>query len=120
MDEKAFVDPVAETESPSRRPDVTFMGNTYDLASLGALASGLLLIFMCLTCNMGFYCLPFVPIIMGIIGLATAQQAVDSERTRLWSWVGVGTGVAVFLIIAVAVLGYIGFMIVALASGGTG
>jgi len=129
MTDNTFIEPIEETPGNSHvpaaqttpspeRPTVTFMGNTYDLTSLGALASGLLLMFMCLTCNMGFYCLPFIPMIMGAIGLLTARQAVDSERTKLWSWIGLGLGGVVLMLIATAVFLYFGLVIVTfLASG---
>ncbi|MCJ7626011.1 MAG: hypothetical protein MUO76_21170, partial [Anaerolineaceae bacterium] len=47
---------VESSTDPKRNgPEVTFRGNTYDLTSLGALAGALLLVFLCLTCNMGTY-----------------------------------------------------------------
>jgi hypothetical protein len=122
MAENAFV-PVeesaaAEVSPHPGRPAVTFMGNTYDLASLGALASGVLLLFMCMTCNQGFLCLPFVPIVAGIIGLLSARQAVNEERTKLWSWLGIGMGGAVLVLIGVAVLLYLAVVAVAVVSSG--
>jgi len=111
----------AETAPPPARPTVTFMGNTYDLASLGALISGSLLMFMCLTCNQGIFCLPFVPIVVGVIGLLSADQAVDAKRTKLWSWLGVGMGGAVLALIGIAVLLYVAlFVFVVIASGKSG
>jgi FtsH-binding integral membrane protein len=97
-----------ETPPSPQRPAVTFMGNTYDLVSLGALASGLLIAVTCLTCNMGWYCLPLVPIAAGIVGLSTARQAVNAERTRQWSWIGLGAGIFVLLLIGLAILAYVG------------
>lgn len=67
------------------RRTVTFMGNTYDLAALGALASGALVLFSCVTCNLGFYCLPFIPLLLGLVGIVSAREAVNEERTKLWS-----------------------------------
>ncbi len=94
-------------------PQVTFMGNTYDLASMGALASGILMLFMCGTCNMGFYCLPFLPLVLGAIGLLAARDSVDEQRTRTWSWIGIGIGAAVLLLLGLAVIAYIGFIVFA-------
>jgi hypothetical protein len=94
------------------RPRVTFMGNSYDLASLGALATGVVLLLMCLTCNQAAYCLPCVPLILGIIGLAMAKDAVDAERTRLWSWIGIGSTGVIAALIGLAIVGYAFFIAV--------
>jgi len=72
-----------ETDLPEQRT-VTFMGNTYDLAALGALGSGAVVLFSCLTCNLGYYCLPFIPLLLGLVGIVSAREAIDKERTRLW------------------------------------
>jgi hypothetical protein len=97
-------------------PAVTFRGNNYDLVSLGSLITGALILFSCLTCNMGYYCLPFLPVVLGIIGLLKAQEAVEAERTKQWSWLGIaGGGMVLFLILAVVVL-YVVFYIVFLAA----
>ena len=108
--------PLQEATVPPERPAVTFMGNTYDLTSLGALASGLLMLFICLTCNMGFYCLPFFPIALGLIGLLTARQALDFERTRLWSWISIGVGGLVLALMAAAIIVYVALIIILLNS----
>ena len=113
IEPEPVLEPVSEDAPPRERPTVTFMGNTYDLASMGALASGVLLLVMCLTCNMGLYCLPIVPLVLGIIGLVTAQQAVDEERTRLWSWIGLGTTGAVLLLIVLGIALYFGLIVFA-------
>ena len=97
-------------EGPPPRPSVTFMGNNVDLASLGALASALLMIFMCLTCNMGFYCLPAVPLILGVVGLLMASRSVDAQRTRLWSWIGVGTGTIMVILLLIGILLFVGLI----------
>jgi hypothetical protein len=112
LSERVSVEPVDETAPAPQRPVVTFMGNTYDLISLGALASGLLMAFMCLTCNMGWYCMPLVPIVAAIVGLSTARQAVDAERTRKWSSIGLGAGIFVLLLIAAAIMAYVGLILI--------
>jgi len=89
----------------SGRHTVTFMGNTYDLAALGALGSGALVLFSCLTCNMGYYCLPFIPLLLGLVGIISAREAVNKERTRLWSWLGIGAGIVVIIAGILAVIG---------------
>ncbi len=89
---------------PGRRT-VTFMGNTYDLAALGALGTGALVLFSCLTCNMGYYCLPFIPLLLGLVGVVSAREAVNKERTQLWSWLGIGAGAVVIVMIVLASIG---------------
>ena len=95
-------DPAANL--PGQRT-VTFMGNTYDLAALGALGSGALVLFSCLTCNLGYYCLPFIPLLLGLVGIVSAREAIDKERTRLWSWLGIGAGIVVIVAGILAVMG---------------
>lgn len=92
------------TDLPGRRT-VTFMGNTYDLAALGALGSGALVLFSCLTCNLGYYCLPFIPLLLGLVGIVSAREAVNKERTRLWSWLGIGAGAVVIVAGILAIMG---------------
>jgi len=94
------------SNASAKRAKVTFMGNSYDLTALGALASGILVLVTCLTCGQVFYCLPVIPIILGIIGLVLARDSVDAERTRLWSWLGIGGGGITILLTIVAVAGY--------------
>jgi FtsH-binding integral membrane protein len=97
------------SQNPGRRT-VTFMGNTYDLAALGALASGVLVLLSCVTCNMSFYCLPFIPLLLGLVGIFSAREAVDEERTKLWSWFGAGAGVVVLMgLILVMIISCVAF-----------
>jgi hypothetical protein len=105
--------PAAPEGARPQRPAVTFMGNAYDLTSLGALASGLVVLFTCLTCGTGVYCLPVVPIVMGAVGLLAARQSVDARRTRLWSWLGLGMGGLVVLAVATAIALYVGLIVAA-------
>ncbi len=114
MTQNAFVEQMKEqpeedygaesSQNPNRRT-ITFMGNTYDLAALGALASGALVLFSCATCNMGFYCLPFIPLLLGLVGIISAREAVDEKRTRLWSWLGAGAGIVVLVGLVVMFVG---------------
>jgi hypothetical protein len=96
-------------ESPSS-PPVTFQANTYDLMALGSLASGALLLFSCVTCNMGFYCLPLLPLALGIVGLVGARQSVQAERTQLWSWLGIAAGAIILLLFLIVVVLYVGLI----------
>jgi hypothetical protein len=101
-----------ETNRDQKRngPEVTFMGNTYDLTALGALVSALLLVFICFSCNIGIYCLPFIPLLLGLIGVFTARQAVDRQRTAVMSWIGIGAGALTLLMIFVGVVLYFGLI----------
>jgi hypothetical protein len=91
-------------------PRITFQGNSVDLTSLGALATGALMLVSCLTCNMGFYCLPLVPVVLGLIGLLQARQAVDPERTRRFAWLGIAAGALIIFVTVTLVVLYMAFL----------
>lgn len=102
---------IGPDREPTDRRTVTFMGNSYDLVALVALIVGAVLLLTCLTCGIGGYCLPLVPLVAGAIGLASAARAADPGRTRLFSWLGIGAGgLAVFLILALLAL-YVGLIL---------
>jgi len=98
------------TQEPPTRRTVTFMGNTYDLAALVALTTGVVVLLLCLSCGWALYCLPVVPIIAGVIALVSAQRAVAPERTRLHAWLGIGGGGVGLLIMITGLLLYLAFM----------
>jgi hypothetical protein len=108
--------PAAQTEAAPGKPDVTFMGNSYDLSAVVGLTTGAIVLLSCLTCNLGFYCLPFVPMVLGVVGLLAAKDAVNPERTRLLSWLSVGSGALILLLIAVFVVLYLGFIVFVIAA----
>ena len=89
---------------PAGKPQVTFMGNTIDLSALSAVMASAIVAFSCLTCNVGYYCLPLIPLLLGIVGLVAAREAVDEQRTRWMSWVGVGVGGGIFALLMVAII----------------
>ena len=97
------------------RRTITFAGNTYDLAALVAVITGATLLFTCLTCGVGGYCLPLVPIIAGIAGLTAAARAADPERTRLFSWLGIGAGSAYLLLALALIVVYVAALLIAAA-----
>lgn len=99
------------------RPQVTFMGNSYDLTAVVAVVIGGVIAFSCVTCNMGYYCLPIVPVVLGLVGLLSAEDSVDPSRTRLLSWLGVGGGGIVLLLMVLALVLYFGFIILAIMLG---
>jgi hypothetical protein len=105
----------SETKS-SARPTVTFQGNNYDLMSVVGITIGGVVLLSCATCNFGFYCLPFVPIGLGVIGLAMAKESVDPDRTRLLSWLSVGSGAVILALLVAGIALYIFFIIFAIAA----
>jgi hypothetical protein len=99
---------------------VTFQGNSYDLAAVIGVTIGGMVLLSCLTCNLGYYCLPVAPIILGAIGLIAAKDAVDPDRTKLLSWLSLGAGVAVILLIVLFVAAYIAFIFFAVMADSGG
>jgi hypothetical protein len=99
---------------------ITFQGNSYDLASVVGVTIGAVTLLACVTCNMGYYCLPIIAIVLGIIGLVSAKDSVDPERTRLLSWLSLGSGAVIVLLILLVMVAYIGIIIFAVATEGNG
>ena len=110
----------ADEAGPVSAPQVTFRGNTYDLVALGSLFTGALILFSCLTCNMGYYCLPVISIALGAVGVLGARQSVELDRTKLWSWLGIAAGGILFLLIVLGILLYVGLIILAVAAEESG
>ncbi len=108
----------AEQASPetTSKPTITFQGNSYDLASVVGVTIGGVTLLTCATCNLGYYCLPVIPIILGIIGLVSVKDSVDPERTRLLSWLSLGSGALIILLILLVVAAYTGLIIFAIAT----
>jgi len=99
--------PVETGAVSGSKPVVTFRGNNYDLMSVvGASIAGATL-FACGTCGFGFYCLPFIPLILGVVGLFSLKESVDPDRTKLLSWAGIAVGSLVVLLILAGILFYI-------------
>jgi hypothetical protein len=96
---------------------VTFKGNTYDLTAFASVVSGVLVLASCLTCNTLFYCLPLVPIVLGLIGVVSANQSVDARRTRNWSWVGIAAGIFMLAMLLLAIVLYIAFIVLMIYLG---
>lgn len=111
---KAAPPPAAQ---PAEGPLVTFRGNTYDLAAFGSLISGIIVLASCLTCNTSTYCLPLLPIVLGLIGVVSANQSVDARRTRTWSWIGVAAGVLILVVVLAAIVLYIAFVVLMIYLG---
>jgi hypothetical protein len=52
----------------------------------------------------------------GIIGLVSAKDSVDPERTRLLSWLSLGSGAVIVLLILLVMVAYIGVITFAVAT----
>ena len=101
--------PTPSTSSESAMPQtssnsIPFQGNNYDLVALIGLVIGGVTLFSCGTLGFGYYCLPVLPIILGIVGLLTAKDSLNPDRTRLFSWLSIGAG-GVFLLLIIVVIG---------------
>lgn len=93
-----------------------FRGKTADMLSLGALITGLMALFTCLTGGMGVYCLPLIPVGLGLSALLMARDAVNKERTQAWSWMGLGAGVIVLGLTLLCVVCFIAMIVLLEAS----
>ncbi len=111
------LNPASDTETATK-PTITFQGNNYDLAAVVGVIIGGITLLSCATCNLGFYLLPFLPLILGMIGLITAKDSVNPERTRLLSWFSIGSSAVILLLILAVVILYIGFIAYAIATEG--
>jgi len=111
-------EPAPEKPSEANPPLATWHANGSDLTALAALSSGLLMVFTCLTCNLGFYCLPVLPVLLGVIGVAIASRAVNPRQSKLWSWIGLGSGAVVILLIIAGVVLYFAFLLVIILTQG--
>ena len=102
------------------KPSVTFEGNNYDLLAIVGVIIGGIMLLSCFTLNLILYCLPIVPVILGAIGLATAKDSVNPERTRLLSWLSLSAGGVILLLMILGILGYILFVVFVIISEGGG
>ena len=112
--------PVPAASSAGTSPTVTFQGNSYDLMAVVGVTIGGMVLLSCVTLNMAYYCLPVAAVVLGIIGLTTAKDSVDPERTRLLSWLSLGSGAIILALIILLIVFYLFFIIFAIASEGGG
>lgn len=96
-----------EAAEENKPGNVTLRGNTADLTSFLALITGAIVFLTCITCGLGLYTLPFLAIVLGIIGVVSAQQSVKPGRTQLWSWLGIGSGILVILMGLIGIAAYV-------------
>ena len=113
------LNPASDIETATK-PTITFQGNSYDLAAVVGVTIGGITLLSCATCNLGFYLLPFLPLILGLVGLIAAKDSVNPERTRLLSWISIGSSAVILLLILAVVILYIGFIAYAVANEGSG
>ncbi len=99
-----------------------YQGNKYDVYSLIAATLGGSTLLMCLTSNAALYCLPIVPLVLGIIALRKSHTAIDPQRTRNLAWLGIaggGIGTLFALCMLMFLLMYCVFIFAMIAAAGT-
>ncbi|MCB0165339.1 MAG: hypothetical protein KDI79_14010 [Anaerolineae bacterium] len=102
--------------SPSTTAAKIFQGNSYDLvAFIGVVVGGMTLL-SCATLGVGQYCMPLVPIILGIVGLVSAKDSLNPERTRQLSWLSIGAGGVILLLLLIFVGFYIALVVFGVAA----
>lgn len=92
---------------------VTFEGNNTDLMAVaGVIITGTIV----LSCVPGGSCLWWLlPLILGIIGLISADQSVDPDRTRKFSWISIGVSGLLLLLMIALISAYFLFVFVLIA-----
>jgi hypothetical protein len=86
-------------------PEKKYSGNDYDLYAVIAGTLGGSTLLMCMSFNMALYCLPIVPLVLGIIALRRANSSVDPGRTRNLALLGIaGGGMGILFLLAMIVL----------------
>lgn len=107
----AQLTPPAVTNT-AQAPEPHYEGNSFDLYALIAGIVGVTSFAMCFSGNMLIYCLPFVPLVFGIIALRNSARALNPGRTRTLGWIGIAAGalgVFVLLVFAVFMFVYLAF-----------
>jgi hypothetical protein len=60
-----------------------------------------------LSCVPGLNCLAFLaPLVVGIIALVQAKNAVDPSRARMYGWIATGVGILILLVFVGIVVAY--------------
>jgi hypothetical protein len=90
-----------------------YRGNGYDITALIAAVTGLLAILSCATFGYMMYCLPLLPLALGLVGVLTTRRAADPGRSRVFGWIGLGTGALTTLILVVLVMLWFSLMVIA-------
>lgn len=89
---------------PYASQPATYTGNQKDMNAFLGMVAGVGLVVT--SCVPGAACLlPIAALVLGIIGLRGADQALNPSRTRTYSWIAIGTGGLVLLVfVGIAVL----------------
>lgn len=101
----------AESSAPKNkgvfdsRKHAIYQGNNQDLNGFLAMLMGIAAILSC--CYVTPCIFPFAAVLLGVLSLMNAKDAVDPRRTRQQAWVGIFTGGC----LAVLVVGVIGFYV---------
>jgi CHASE2 domain-containing sensor protein len=94
------------TPAAPAKPAPSFMGNANDLVALIAAVSGAAIFGSCFA-SLAAWC---VPLVLGIIGLVLAKEALDPKRARILSAVGIVSMVVLFLLCIVLFVLYVVFI----------
>ncbi len=82
--------PVDNSSSSSNLvPQQKYSGNDYDVYALVAGTLGGSTLLLCMSYNLALYCLPILPLVLGIITLRNAHLSVDPKRSRNLAWLGI-------------------------------
>ncbi|MGB8644139.1 MAG: hypothetical protein WCF84_02805 [Anaerolineae bacterium] len=114
--------PEGNQPAPPAPPLITqeYRGNQYDLYSLLAGTLGGATLLMCFSGGIAYYCLPIVPLVLGIIALRRANTAADPRRTRNLAWIGIaggGIGTLLLLVMIAFFVLYLGIIFAVIGSG---
>lgn len=104
--------PPSATTNPTT-PEKRYEGNSFDLYALIAGIVGITSLGLCFTGNMLIYCLPFVPLVFGIMALRNSARALEPSRTRTMGWIGVAAGaigIVVLVVFALFMAAYLYFI----------
>ncbi len=105
--------PVPAVPSPTPEPEKRYEGNSYDLYALIAGIVGITSLGLCFSGNMLLYCLPLIPLVLGIVALRNSSRSLDPSRTRTLGWIGVGAGtfgIAILVLFALFMVVYLTFI----------
>ena len=95
----------------------TYTGNKQDNTATLAMIVGLTMVASSCTFGLGGCLLPIFAFVAGIMGLRSANQALDPRRTRTYAWIGIATGGLILLFIIGILLLYGGLLMAALSNG---
>lgn len=93
-----------------------FQGNNYDLVAFIGVVIGGVTLLSCATLGVGQYCMPLLPIILGIVGLVSAKDSLNPDRTRRLAWLSIGAGGVILLLFLIFVGFYIALVVFGIAA----